>query len=187
MHHRPAHDAGEEKSIGAGHECLLWFRLGRARERDLTGCEASKLREIPLRLDEPGLELQRLLKLTDGFGDLALRRKRDAEVVVGFGRVRHQLKSHLKLIGRFLEHFALQQGAAQIIAGRAVTRIEMDRAAQMLDGLLLHPPGHQGIAHVPMRAGRGGVEAQGFTKLRDRLIELTRSGESNAQVVVHIR
>src|SRR5215510_4291518 len=105
----------------------------------LSWFETAELCEIPLRVDERRLAFQRLLKLIGSVVDLALRRERDAQVVVGVGRVRHQLKGRSELIDRLLYHSCLQEGAAQIVACRAVTRVKVYRTPQMLDGFLLHP------------------------------------------------
>jgi hypothetical protein len=79
------------------------------------------------------------LKLIGSVVDLALRRERNAKVVVGVGRVRHQLKGRSELIDRVLRQSCLQERTAQIVARRTVTRIKVYRAAQMLDGFLLPP------------------------------------------------
>ena len=107
--------------------------------RLLRGFETAEFRQIPLRVGERRLASQRLLKLIDSVVDLALRRERDAQIVVGVGRVRHQLKGRSELIDRVLHHSCLQEGTAQIVACRAVTRVKVYRSPQMLDGFLLPP------------------------------------------------
>src|SRR4030095_7972611 len=109
-------------------------RRGPYPERNsVLSSEAAEFREVLLRVDEPRLESQRLLKLIGRFLELPLRGKRNSQVVVGFGGMRHELESHGELIARVPEHACLQQHTAQIVAGRAVTGIELHRAAQMLN------------------------------------------------------